>query len=135
MWTLDKLLICYINAYAVAFDMTNKSMMVGISMNGNMSDTGMSMNGSTPPNSTLVNTTDYQTAQALAVNADDIFDSQIAEEVKGSANARQSIDNLASVLRELATSVDSKAHSMEIMAIVHIQVHPNLITGFNLKLR
>ncbi|MGH9978352.1 MAG: hypothetical protein ACRD8Z_21360 [Nitrososphaeraceae archaeon] len=149
---LDKLLISYGNAYAVGFDMTNMSMMMmGSSNDGmnsmlttnmsmgnesgdNMSTGSISMNNNNSASDTsLVNITEYQTAQAIAMKINEVFNSQLAG--ASSAAPGQSIDNIASALQELMTRVDSKASPMNVMTIVHTKVHPNLLSAFNLNLR
>jgi hypothetical protein len=147
---VDKLLTNYGNAYAIGFDMTNMSMMMGSGSDGmtpmsatdtsmdNQSNSnmsmggGMSVNNTSTSDATLVNTTDYQSAQALATKVQELFDSQIMNSPKSSGTA---IDNIRSTLQELVTSINSKASPMDVMTIVHTKLHPNLITAFNLKLR
>jgi hypothetical protein len=147
---VDKLLTNYGDAYAIGFDMTNMSMMMGSGSDGmtpmsatdtsmdNQSNSnmsmggGMSVNNTSTSDATLVNTTDYQSAQALATKVQELFDSQIMNSPKSSGTA---IDNIRSTLQELVTSINSKASSMDVMTIVHTKLHPNLITAFNLKLR
>ena len=147
---VDKLLTNYGDAYAIGFDMTNMSMMMGSDSDGitplsatdtsmdNQSNSnmsmggGMSVNNTSTSDATLVNTTDYQSAQALATKVQELFDSQIMNSQKSSGTA---IDNIRSTLQELVTSINSKASPMDVMTIVHTKLHPNLITAFNLKLR
>lgn len=146
---VDKLLTNYGYAYAVGFDMTNMSMMMGNDSDGitSMSATdtsminqsnnnmsrggGMSVNNTSTSDATLVNTTNYQSAQALATKVQELFDSQIMSSPESSGTA---IDNIRSTLQELVTSINSKASPMDVMTIVHTKLHPNLITAFNLKL-
>lgn len=147
---VDKLLTNYGDAYAIGFDMTNMSMMMGSDSDGmtplsatdtsmdNQSNSnmsmggGMSVNNTSTSDTTLVNTTDYQSAQALATKVQELFDSQIMNSPQSSGTA---IDNIRSTLQELVTSINSKASPMDVMTIVHTKLHPNLITAFNLKLR
>ncbi|MGH9975641.1 MAG: hypothetical protein ACRD8Z_07370 [Nitrososphaeraceae archaeon] len=147
---VDKLLTNYGDAYAIGFDMTNISMMMGSDSDGmtplsatdtsmdNQSNSnmsmggGMSVNNTSTSDTTLVNTTDYQSAQALATKVQELSDSQIMNSQKSSGTA---IDNIRSTLQELVTSINSKASPMDVMTIVHTKLHPNLITAFNLKLR
>ena len=146
----DELLTNYGDAYAIGFDMTNMSMMMDSDSDGmtplSATDTsmdnqsysnmsmggGMSVNNTSTSDATLVNTTDYQSAQALATKVQELFDSQIMNSPKSSGTA---IDNIRSTLQELVTSINSKASPMDVMTIVHTKLHPNLITAFNLKLR
>lgn len=147
---IDKVLSNYGDAYAVGFDMTNMSMMMGSGGGSSNSDgmqsmmssmdmgtDNMSMGKNMSTSETMLsNVTDYQTAQVLAMKAQELFDGQLinASLAKGSGTEDQSIDNIAAALKELVTSIDSKASPMEIMTIVHTKLHPNLLTAYGLKL-
>jgi hypothetical protein len=140
---VDGILVNYGNAYAVDFDMTNMSNMV---MGGNsmaMSDNNsnnMNMNMSSMMNMdsenkkyTLVDMTDYQSAQALATKAQEIFNSELKSIASNKSSAF--ITNLESGLTQLNNLIESKASPMDIMMVVHTQIHPNLLAAYNLKLR
>ncbi len=173
---LDGILNGYGNAYAVGFDMTNMSMMMGPDgthsmgmMDGGMQSMGlmdmgpgsMSTHGtkqglqpttgdmkmgiekgsashssmhsamiSSDQGSKLVNFADYQTAQALAVKAQEIFDEQLLN----SSSNTQSLNNIKTALEELVTTVGSKGTPMDVMMIVHTKIHPNFITAYGLQL-
>jgi hypothetical protein len=49
-------------------------------------------------------------------------------------NTSAFITNLENGLTKLIDSIQSKASPMDIMMIVHTQIHPNLLEAFNLKL-
>ena len=174
---LDGILNGYGNAYAVGFDMTNMSMMMGPdgthsmdmmggggmqsmgSMDmgsGNTSTHGtkqglQSMTGgmkmgiekgnashssmhsdmmSSDQGSKLVNFADYQTAEALAVKAQEIFNEQLLN----SSSNTQSLNNIKTALQELVNTVDSKGTPMDVMMIVHTKIHPNFITAYGFQL-
>jgi hypothetical protein len=80
--------------------------------------------------SKLVNVADYQTAQALAVRAQEIFGDQLSN----SSSNTQSLNNIASALQDLVNTIDSKGTPMDVMMIVHTRIHPNFITAFGLQL-
>lgn len=148
---VDSLLINYGNAYAVDFDMTNMSNMAMMSGNSssmvmsgnnnssmnigsmNMSSSTMNMDGSTNRNYSLVDMTDYQSAQALATKAQVIFNTELKPIAPGNTSAF--ITNLENGLTQLNNSIRNKASPMDVMMIVHTQIHPNLLEAFNLKLR
>jgi len=172
---LDGVLNGYGNAYAVGFDMTNMSMMMGpdgshsMDVMGGMHSMGsmdigsgnMSIHGtkqglqpmtgdmkmgmtkgnasnssmhsdmmSSDQGSKLVNVADYQTAQALAVRAQEIFDEQLSN----SSSNTQSLNNIKTALQELVNTVNSKGTPMDVMMIVHTKIHPNFITAYGLQL-
>jgi hypothetical protein len=81
----------------------------------------------------LVNIWDYQSAQALATKAQDIFKKElkpIAPEISSAF-----VINLQNGLTQLKNSIKNKASPMDIMMVVHTQIHPNLLEAFNLRLR
>ena len=98
--------------------------------NGNTTSSMRSDLMSPDQGSKLVNVADYQTAQALAVRAQEIFDSQLSS----SSSNTQSLNNIASALQDLVTTIDSKGAPMGVMMIVHTRIHPNFITAFGLQL-
>jgi hypothetical protein len=153
---VDSLLINYGNAYAVDFDMTNMSNMAMMSGNSssmmmsgmvnnsinnsnsmnmgsmNMSST-MNMDSNMNRNYSLVDMTDYQSAQALATKAQVIFNTELKPIAPG--NTSIFITNLENGITQLNNSIKNKASPMDVMMIVHTQIHPNLLEAFNLKLR
>ena len=151
---VDSVLINYGNAYRVDFDMTNMSnmaMMGGNSSsmamvdmadkndsnnsssmnNGSMNMTMMNMNSKTNRNYSLVDMTDYQSAQALATKAQEIFNNELKSTAPNSSSAF--ITNLENGLRQLNGSIKNKVSPVDIMTIVHTQIHPNLLEIFNLS--
>ena len=148
------------NTYAVDFDMTNMSNMVTMgnnsssmtmdgmvdnNSNNDNSNSSMNMNSMDMSSSTMVNMdskgrnysfvdiTDYQTAQALATKAQDIFKAELKPIAPGNSSAF--VVNLENSLTEVNNSIRNKASPMDVMMIVHTQIHPNLLGAFNLKLR
>src|ERR687891_252129 len=106
---VDSVLINYGNAYSVDFDMTSK----------------------TNRNYSLVDMTDYQSAQALATKAQEIFNNELKSTAPNNSSAF--ITNLENGLRQLNGSIKNKVSPVEIMTIVHTQIHPNLLEIFNLS--
>ena len=156
---LDGVLRNYGDAFAVGYDMTNMSLMtmVGNNNNSTNSDSGNSISmhsmstmnmgrGSVGNNKSiedmsdsddkLVNITDYQTARALAMKVQELFDNQIMNSslAEGSETVDQSINNVSTALKELVTNIDRKSSPVDIMTIVHTRIHPNLMTAFGLQL-
>ena len=155
---VDSLLINYGNAYAVDFDMTNMSNMAMMSGNSssmvmsgmvnnsinnsnrsmnmdsmNMSSSTMNMDSNMNRNYSLVDITDYQSAQALVTKAQEIFNTEFKPIAPG--NTSIFITNLENGITQLNNSIKNKASPMDVMMIVHTQIHPNLLGAFNLKLR
>jgi hypothetical protein len=118
---------------------SNSSMhsMSSMSMDGN-DDAGsnMSMDGMSNSDNRLVNITDYQTAQVLAKEVQELFNNQIINSsLSGDSElANQSINNVSTAIKELIANIDGKSSPMDIMTIVHTKIHPNLMTAFGLQL-
>jgi len=141
------------DAYAVEYDLTNMSnmarlenntsmVMSGMPNGGNNSDSNMdSMNMSpstmmnedneTKRNYSLVDITDYRSAQALAAKALEIFNVELKPMAPNNATAF--VANLENGLIQLNSSIRSKASPIDIMMIVHTQIHPNLLETFSLE--
>jgi hypothetical protein len=164
---IDGVLVNYGNAYDVGFDMTNMSNMAMIGNNNsqgsmvmNNSVTGNnsgasssnmtmhSMNSSSNlmmmqqdsamnKGDSLVNMSDYQSAQALSTKAMEIFNNKLklATVNDDNKNITVYISNLENGLAQLNDSISKKASPMDVMMIVHTQIHPNLLQAFNLELR
>jgi hypothetical protein len=118
---INNILRSYGNAYAVGFDMANMSEMASM-MGGNSSN----------KNSTLVYTADYQSAQALATKAIEIFSNELRS---SNGNVTNPIAKLEVGLTQLNNSIKNKASPMDVMIIGHTQVHPNLQAAFNLQMK
>jgi hypothetical protein len=82
--------------------------------------------------SSLVNMTDFQSAQALAAKALEIFNVELKP--MASNNSSAFITNLENGLSKLNDSISNKASPIDIMMIVHTQIHPNILQAFNLRL-
>jgi len=162
---IDGMLINYGKAYRVGFDMTNMSNMVMIgnnssassmvmsnpvtgnnsgtsNMNLNMNSMNSSFNnitghaGEMNTGYSLVNVSDYQSAQALATKAFEVFSAKLKHTtMTNNKNVTGFVTNLENGLKQLNDSIAKKASPLDIMMIVHTQIHPNLLEGFNLQLR
>jgi cell fate (sporulation/competence/biofilm development) regulator YmcA (YheA/YmcA/DUF963 family) len=153
---VDSILVNYGNAYSVDFDMTDMSNMVMIGENSSTPMGGMATNGDNNNSSTnmssmnmssalmntdskvsnnysLVNMTDFQSAQALAATALEIFDTELRPIVP--KNETGVTGNLEGGLTQLNDLIRYKASPMDIMMVVHTRIHPNLLEAFNLQLR
>lgn len=159
---IDGVLINYGNAYRVGFDMTNMSNMAMIGnnnkpssiarnnpvtgTNSGASNMNMNMNsmnrssynmtehgGEMNTGYSLVEVSDYQSAQALATYALQFFNSDLRHKVVD--NNTNLLTNLESGLTLLNDSIRNNASPLDIMMIAHSQIHPNLLEAFDLELR
>ncbi len=84
----------------------------------------------------LVNMSDYQSAQALATKASEIFNTKIKNTtMDNNKNVTAFITNLENGLAQLNNSISKKASPLDVMMIVHTQIHPNLLQAYNLQLQ
>jgi hypothetical protein len=118
---VNNILSYYGNAYAVGFDMANMSEMASM-MGDNSSN----------KNYTLVDTADYQSAQALATTAVEIFNNELRS---SDGNVTNPIAKLEDGLTQLNNSIKNKDSPMDLMIIGHTQVHPSLQAAFNLQIK
>jgi hypothetical protein len=159
---IDGVLINYGNAYRVGFDMTNMSNMVMIGNNSSLgsmvmnnpvtgnnsatsdmnmqsmntsSNTMMQHGGEMNMDYSLVNMSDYQSAQALATKASEIFNTELKLTTMNNKNVTAFVTNLEKGLTQLNVSISKKTSPLDVMMIVHTQIHPNLLEAFNLELR
>ena len=162
---IDGMLIDYGKAYHVGFDMTNMSNMVMIgnnsspssmvmtnpvtgnnsgasNMNLNMNSMNSSFNnmtghaGEMNTGYSLVNVSDYQSAQALATKAFEVFSAKLKHTtMTNNKNVTGFVTNLENGLTQLNDSIAKKASPLDVMMIIHTQIHPNLVEAFNLQLR
>jgi hypothetical protein len=108
------------------------------SMNMNMGSMDMSSSTMMSTNSegrnySLTDITDYQSAQTLATKAQDIFKTELRPIAPG--NSSTFAVNLEEGLTQINNAIKNKVPPMDLMMIVHTQIHPNLLEAFNLKLR
>lgn len=154
---VDIVLRNYGNAYAVSFDMTNMSNMAMMDGNSTMS---MSSSTAEDNNSDLrmdqmnnmrssamikggnnmsknhspINVAEYQSAQALSAKALEVFNKELKPNTPGNESP-VSISNLENGLIQLNHSVRDKASPMDIMTVIHTQIHPNLLEAFSIPLK
>ena len=99
---------------------------MGIMNHGGATSTGYSLN----------NFSDYQSAQGLAKKALEIFNTKLKNSIPSdNKNATIFVRNLEKGLIKLNDSIGNKASPLDVMMIVHTQVHPNLLEAYNLQLR
>jgi hypothetical protein len=119
---INTLLSYYGDAFLVRFDM------------GNMSQMASGMEGtSSSKNYSIVNVTDYQSAQALAQMALENFNNELKN--LASSNKTDSVNELEAGLNQLRSNIDNKSSPIDVMTFGHTQVHPNLQKSFNLELQ
>ncbi len=109
----------------------------GSSMNMNMSS-GKGMSETAVTNTMnqspakIKNLTAYQTAESLAVVAQQVFNENLKPIAP--ANATKYNSNITNYLDQLKNAVNNKSSFMNVMELVHGELHPTLITVYGLKL-
>lgn len=83
-------------------------------------------------NETIVNMVEYDSAQALAARAQELFNTKLKAMVE--ANATQAVSDLDAGLKHLKQAVDEKAPHDDVDTIVHSEIHPNIQKAFNLQI-
>jgi hypothetical protein len=126
---LNEALKDYGYALGSTVDLTNMSNMNIGSMSGMQS--GNNMQGMSGMSSThVVNVAAYQSAQALTDTAQTMFNN-----LKSIAPSSPShdLDKIGNALMNFKEAIDSKESANDAMMIVHTQIHPDFISGFNLQ--
>ena len=84
----------------------------------------------------LANISDYQSAQGFATKAFEVFNTKLKHSTPSDdKNATEFVTKLDNGLTHLNESITTKASPLDVMTIVHTQIHPNLLEAFNLQLR
>lgn len=83
----------------------------------------------------LVNVSDYQSAQALVEKASKIFNDKLKFTEIDNKNITGYITNLENGLTKLNNLVAKKDSPLDVMMTVHTKIHPNLLEAFSLQLR
>ena len=110
-----------------SMNMSTSSTVVGMDVGGGKgSESGINSSSS------LANMTDFQSAQALAAKALEIFNVELKPMAPN--NSSVLLTNLENGLTQLNASIRNKASPMDIMMIVHTQIHPNTLQAFSLRL-
>jgi hypothetical protein len=124
------------------------TMMMGSSPNANSSINGSAMNQLSMTkdnnnNNTIINTTAYQQAQGLAIRALQIFNNDLkpTSSVNGPSSPStnttltSAITKIENYLIHLKNAIDGKAPTMDVMKIVHGDIHPVLLISYKLQLK
>lgn len=139
---VDSVLRNYGDAYAVDFDMTDMANMAMVDNGSGMMDHSM-MNMSSSAHvqdqnsdesKMIINMANYQSAMGLANKLQDIFNKELNPVIASKNESSIFGNNLEKGIVQLENSIKQKAAPMEIMKIVHAQIHPSLVEAFNLQI-
>ena len=145
---VDQVLNEYGKAFDIGYDLTNMSNMImaapSVNSSSSLSPLSDSVNDPTvTTNSTIqtnnsqpVNIANFQTAQELSKKAYEIFKSKLLSLTSSNnTDTASTMARLDKSMADLNHLVDSKAPAQELMMMVHGQVHPNLQSAYDLKLK
>jgi hypothetical protein len=114
----------------------NMDMNVSVSSMNSSSSNMTEHGGEMSTGYSLVNVSDYQSANALATKASEVFNTKLKHTtISNNKNVTANVTNLENGLTQLNDSIAKKASPLDVMMIVHTQIHPNLLEAFNLQLR
>ena len=136
---LDSVLRNYGDAYAVNFDMTDMTNMAMSNDNISKMDHSM-MNMSKgysqveSNNESIINMVNYQSANGSAHKLLDIFNEELKPLILSKNDSSSLGTNLENGIVHLIDSIKHRAAPMEIMTIVHSQIHPSLVKAFDLQI-
>ena len=133
----------YGKAFGVVVNSSNMMMMMNMSSNSNdnssmagmtmMTNTHTKKVSTTNNSNTISDVIDYQTAQALTVDALEILNKDLKPVAPGGAT--QADAEVQTYLQQLKDAIDNRAPLMDIMTIIHGHIHPLLIATFKLQLK
>ncbi|HEY7110546.1 MAG TPA: hypothetical protein VH415_14070 [Nitrososphaeraceae archaeon] len=124
---------------------SNNMNMQGTNMNNknmqNMNNNNMNAKGSKMPpmsnTANIQNESQYQNAQAYVKQAQEIVSKYLTSPSLTNKNITTTTDiqtQLNKILSQLKTTIDNKGPFNSIMNLVHMQLHPTLISDYGLKL-
>ena len=136
---LDSILRNYGDAYGVNFDMTDMTNMAMNNENSSKMDhSAMNMSNSHAPNEgnndSIINMANYQSSLGYANKLLDVFNKELKPILTSKDESSIQSTNLENGIIQLISLIEHRAMPMEIMTIVHSQIHPNLVEAFDLQI-
>jgi hypothetical protein len=130
---VDEILESYSGAYGVEEEHEEGSMNMTETSSNETTQTSAedNMTAEEGNHTTIVNMMDYESAQALAARAQELFDTKL--KAMAEANATQAVTDLDAGLKHLKQAINDKAPLDDVIVIVHSEVHPNIQKSFNLQ--
>lgn len=136
---LDSILRNYGDAYGVNFDMTDMNNMAMSNENSSEMDHSiMNMSNSDAPNEgntdSIINMANYQSALGYSNKLLEIFNKELKPLITSKDEPSTLSTNLENGIMHLINSIEHRATPIEVMTIVHSQIHPNLVEAFDLQI-
>lgn len=79
----------------------------------------------------IVSEANYQSSLAFAQKAEELYGEIRAEAIDGTDSAIESLD---AAFPDFVSAIEGEASAMEVMRVAHIQIHPNLMTAYDLQI-
>jgi hypothetical protein len=124
-----------VNGNNSATNNMNMNMNINMHTMNTSSNTTTQHGGEMSDGYSVVNVSDYQTAQALTIKASEIFNNKLKSTNMNNKNITGLITNLENDLTQLNNLIAKKDSPLDVMMVVHTQIHPNLLEAFSLRLR
>lgn len=131
---INEVLKDYGDAIGSTVDLTNMNNMNMSSMSSSSGNSmqgmsGMSGMSSSAPRTPIVNMAAYQSAQALTNTAQTMFGN--LQSIAPSSTSPY-LGKVGTALNDLKQKIDTQGSGNDVMMVVHMQIHPNLISAFNI---
>ncbi|MGI0046705.1 MAG: hypothetical protein ACREBB_05905 [Nitrosotalea sp.] len=130
---INEVLKDYGDAVGSKVDLTNMNNMnmssMSMSNSSSNSMSGMSGMSSSTTSTPIVDMAAYQSAQALTDTAQTMFNN--LQSIAPSSTSVY-LDKVGTALTELKQKISAQGSGNDVMMVVHIQIHPNLISAFNI---
>lgn len=118
---------------AVGFEgnMTDMSQMDSMNMTDSSTGSMSGMEGAMQEDVIIVSEANYQSSIAFAEKAEELYVEIKTDAIEGTDSA---VEKLDAAFPDFVSTIESKASAMEVMRVAHIDIHPNLMTAYNLQI-
>jgi len=99
----------------------------------NMTEPGMSgmESGSMEGSVTIVNVANYQSSLAFAEKAQELYAEIRQSAIEGTDSA---VEELDAAFPDFVSAIEDEASPMEVMRVAHVEIHPSLMTAYDLQI-
>jgi len=138
---IDTILSEYANAIVTDIDLTNMSNLLLLDDAESLSNFNSSRDHSSNSNNSkffsknnpIINYANYETAKALGIEINDLFENHLIPPSNYIDQSRDIISNLEKNIDKLTNLIDNNGSPAELMELVHLQIHPLLEEGYGLQ--
>jgi len=139
---IDTILSEYANAIVTDIDLTNMSNLLLLDDAESLSTFTSSRDHSSSnsnnskffsKNNPIINYANYETAKALGIEINDLFENHLIPPSNYIDQSRGIISDLEKNIDKLTNLIDNNGSPAELMELVHLQIHPLLEEGYGLQ--